>query len=142
MLFSVIVLFTTVRIMRQSLSVMMDAVPHDIDVRRLSSELASMPNVRSVHDLTVWSLSVDWPVMAVHLVVDAGCNATQVLSNATEMARENFGIQHSTIQVELLQPAGGHFHHGHHLLDTLQHTQTAEQRIVDGHNGDAIIQFV
>lgn len=62
-------MFTTVRILRDSFAIIMDAVPADVDLRRLSGELASLPGVRSVHDLTVWAVTVDWPVMAVHLVV-------------------------------------------------------------------------
>lgn len=68
-LFSVIVMFTTVRIMRDSFAIIMDAVPADVDVYQLSGELASVPGVRAVHDLCVWSVTVGWPVMAVHLVV-------------------------------------------------------------------------
>lgn len=68
-LFSVIVMFTTVRIMRDSFAIIMDAVPADVDVRQLSGRLADVPGVRAVHDLCVWSVTVGWPVMAVHLVV-------------------------------------------------------------------------
>lgn len=55
--------------MRQSLAVVLDAVPNGLDVQRLSTELSCLPGVRSVHHLTVWSVTVDWNVMAVHLVI-------------------------------------------------------------------------
>lgn len=68
-LFSIIVMFTTVRLMRESIAIILNAVPGDLDVQLLHNELSCIPGVRSVHDLTVWSVSVNWPVMAVHLVV-------------------------------------------------------------------------
>lgn len=68
-LFSIIVVFTTVRLIKQSLRVVMDAAPADVDVQRLSTELTCLPGVVSVHHLTVWSVTVDWPVMAVHLII-------------------------------------------------------------------------
>lgn len=68
-LFSIIVVFTTVRLIKQSLRVIMDAAPANVDVKRLTTELACLPGVLSVHHLTVWSVTVDWTVMAVHLII-------------------------------------------------------------------------
>lgn len=79
-LFSVIVVFTTVRIMRESLAIIMDAAPSDVDVRRLHGELAELPGVRSVHDLNVWSVTVDWSVLAVHLVIGKCLRDSRVVS--------------------------------------------------------------
>lgn len=67
--FSVIVFFTTIKIMRESIGILMDAVPSTINVAKLEKEMRCVDGVQSVHHLTVWSVSVDWNVMAVHLVV-------------------------------------------------------------------------
>lgn len=62
-------MFTTVRIMKQSLAVILDAVPANIDVQQLTTELNSIPGVRSVHFLNIWSVTIDWNLMSVHLVI-------------------------------------------------------------------------
>lgn len=55
---------------------------------------------RSVHYLNVWSVSVNWNVMSVHLSIDPHSNADKILLVATELARDDFHIKHSTIQIE------------------------------------------
>ncbi|EAA14876.4 AGAP008982-PA, partial [Anopheles gambiae str. PEST] len=67
--FSLIVLITTVRIFRDSMRILVDAVPVDVSLERLSAELAYIEGVKTVHDLRVWSVSTGWNVMTVHLMI-------------------------------------------------------------------------
>ena len=67
--FSVIVFFTTIRIMKESLTVLLDATPLTINMKKLEKELRCIDGVRSVHHLNVFGVSVDWNVMTVHLVI-------------------------------------------------------------------------
>lgn len=67
--FSVIVFFTTIRIMKESLTVLLDATPLTINLDRLRRELLAVEGVRALHHLNVFGISVDWNVMSVHLVI-------------------------------------------------------------------------
>lgn len=67
--FSVIVFFTTIRIMKESLTVLLDATPLTINLDRLKRELLAVEGVRALHHLNVFGISVDWNVMSVHLVI-------------------------------------------------------------------------
>lgn len=67
--FSVIVFFTTIRIMRESLAVLMDATPMTINMGKLKKDLRCIDGVRSLHHLNVFGVSVDWNVMSVHVVI-------------------------------------------------------------------------
>uniref|UniRef100_A0A182Q4F6 Cation efflux protein cytoplasmic domain-containing protein n=1 Tax=Anopheles farauti TaxID=69004 RepID=A0A182Q4F6_9DIPT len=98
--FSLIVLVTTVRIFRDSMRILVDAVPVDITLERLSSELAYIEGVKTVHDLRVWSVSTGWNVMTVHLMIDPLANASDILAAANHVARNDFHIKHSTVQIE------------------------------------------
>lgn len=62
-------LVTTVRIFRDSMRILLDAVPPGIALDRLSTELNCIANVKAVHDLNVWSISSGLNVMTVHLMV-------------------------------------------------------------------------
>lgn len=66
--FSVIVFFTTVRIMKESLVVLLNATPLTVNMGRLEKALRCVDGVRSIHHLNVFGVSVDWNVMTVHLV--------------------------------------------------------------------------
>lgn len=126
--FSLIVLVTTVRIFRDSMRILVDAVPVDVSLERLSSELAYIEGVKTVHDLRVWSVSTGWNVMTVHLMIgtylggrlslpssskqfyivfflaifppDPLANASEILATADHIARHDFRIKHSTVQIE------------------------------------------
>lgn len=67
--FSVIVFFTTIRIMKESLAVLMDATPMTINMSKLKKDLRCIDGVRSLHHLNVFGVSVDWNVMTVHVVI-------------------------------------------------------------------------
>ncbi|XP_050082608.1 zinc transporter 2-like [Anopheles aquasalis] len=98
--FSLIVLVTTVRIFRDSMRILTDAVPSDITLEKLSSELTYIEGVKTVHDLRVWSVSTGWNVMTVHLMIDPLANASEILTAANSIARKDFRIKHSTVQIE------------------------------------------
>lgn len=97
-LFSIIVVFTTVRLMKESMHVLMEGVPANIEVENLQARLSDVPDVIGLHDLHVWSLSAGQPALTVHITCRDGCTAT-VLCQATAVCRE-FSITHTTIQVE------------------------------------------
>lgn len=67
--FSVIVFFTTIRIMKESLTVLLDAVPMTINLAKLEKELRSIDGVLAVHYVNVFGVSVDWNVMSAHVVI-------------------------------------------------------------------------
>ncbi|EAT39515.1 AAEL008693-PA, partial [Aedes aegypti] len=72
-LFSIIVLVTTVRIFRDSMRILMDAVPVNISIEKLRTELGCIHGVKSVHELNVWSISTGLNLMTVHLTVGEYC---------------------------------------------------------------------
>lgn len=99
-LFSLIVLFTTVRIFRDSMRILMDAVPSSIPVEKLQNELGCIPGVKSVHELNVWSISTGLNVMTVHLMVDPLASTAQILVAANTIAQKGFNIKKCTVQIE------------------------------------------
>ncbi|XP_055642073.1 proton-coupled zinc antiporter SLC30A2-like [Toxorhynchites rutilus septentrionalis] len=99
-LFSIIVLVTTARIFRDSMRILLDAVPPGIALDRLGTELNCIPDVKAVHDLNVWSVSTGLNVMTVHLMVDPLADSGEILAAANTIAREGFNIKKCTVQIE------------------------------------------
>lgn len=109
LLFSVIVITTTMRVMKQGVRVLMEGTPDGIDSQEVAAALQSIPSVIAVHDLHIWSLSVDQPALAVHLVVafkgeDNGSalaeSPEEVLNQVNDMLQTKYHISHTTIQLE------------------------------------------
>ncbi|XP_071825583.1 proton-coupled zinc antiporter SLC30A2-like isoform X2 [Apostichopus japonicus] len=99
-LFSVIVMFTTVTILRDAMLVLMEGVPKNVDYTVVRKELETIPGVRMAHSLHVWSLTTTCSAMAVHLAVEPGTETQQVLFNASSLVCQKFGFSFTTIQVE------------------------------------------
>ncbi|XP_034479779.1 zinc transporter 2 [Drosophila innubila] len=103
LLFSVIVVMTTVQLFRESISILLDAVPHHVCLKTLQHELASITGVKSVHHLNVWQHTSEHSVLMAHLVVDLLCDSDTVLELATQLTcGSKYNIKHATIQIERL----------------------------------------
>ena len=94
-----VILVSTCRMLRESLSLSIDGVPEDIDVDRLKSDIENLPHVKSLHHIHVWALSTTLNAMTAHVVIDSRDNETSTLAAITALAHVA-GINHPTIQFE------------------------------------------
>ncbi|GAM20574.1 hypothetical protein SAMD00019534_037490 [Acytostelium subglobosum LB1] len=100
-IFSGIVLFTTVKLLRQSLGVLMEGVPSGISVADVQEDLTQLQGVNEVHDLHIWSITIGRPALSVHLIVGEGIIGDEVLKSAKSMLLKTHNIEHTTIQIEI-----------------------------------------
>uniref|UniRef100_A0AC34QL07 Solute carrier family 30 member 2 n=1 Tax=Panagrolaimus sp. JU765 TaxID=591449 RepID=A0AC34QL07_9BILA len=105
LLFSVIVLFTTIYIIRDALVVLLEGRPSSIDFRSVLDSLEQIDGVRKVHDLRIWALSMNKIAISVHLEIDPETSdAQEILRATTTLLRTEFGVHESTVQIEGYQP--------------------------------------
>lgn len=97
-IFSIIVGFTTIRILKEGISVLMEATPVEIDLKKLEKELQSISHVVEIHDLHVWSLSPGKLSLSCHLISSLPQDSLKLARNHL---KTKYKITHSTIQVEL-----------------------------------------
>ncbi|KAF9287220.1 hypothetical protein BGZ74_001154 [Mortierella antarctica] len=117
-LFSILVMFTTYRLVLDSLGILMEGTPTHIDPEEIESSLLEIPGVVLVHDLHVWNLTAGKPSMAVHLQLVpisplTGGHLTmadydRILTEAQNVVCGRFQIHHSTIQLETASNSSEH----------------------------------
>jgi len=96
----VLILVSSLRLLRQALHALMEGAPLSLDVGELGRALAAVPNVRGVHDLHVWSIASARVVLTAHVVV-AELGRWEDTRVALEgLCRDRFGIGHTTFQPE------------------------------------------
>lgn len=101
LLFSVIVVMTTVNLFKESMHLIMDTVPQGISIDNLEMDLLDIEGVKSVHHLNVWNHTSNHAILMVHLVIDILADSNTVLMKATQLAEsDKYEIKHSTIQIE------------------------------------------
>lgn len=87
-------------LLRESVSMSLDAVPSNIAHGEVEAALIALPGVSFVHDLHIWPISTTEIALTAHLVSPNGYPGDDFLHHASEMLEQRFGIAHSTIQVE------------------------------------------
>ncbi len=90
----------TWRLAAQAVRILVEAAPPGVDLEALNADLAAVPGVIDVHDLHVWTLTSDMDMASAHLMVAVGTDAHAVLDRAGVVLREDYGIDHATLQVE------------------------------------------
>ena len=81
--FSLLVLGTTVTILRNTLAVIMEAAPPGTSYSSVRHTLLAVPGIQAVHNLRIWSLTTDKTALSAHLVLGAKEDAEKVLRDAT-----------------------------------------------------------
>lgn len=104
-LFSILVLFTTVNVMRDTMRIILEGVPKDVSYCELRKRLQTIPGVAAVHSLTIWCLTLDKNALSVHLAIDDAASHQRVLTEASQMLKEHYNFLNTTIQVEYYRPA-------------------------------------
>jgi len=95
-LFSIIVLFTTIPVFKNCISVMMEAAPSSVDIAKLEQEIyeVNTEDIVEVHDLHVWALSMGKNSMSVHIKTR---KPLKTLSQVTDLCRRKYNLFHTTI---------------------------------------------
>lgn len=95
-----VIFFGTWQLLKDSVSLAVDAVPRDIDPRAVYEQLNSLPGVESVHHLHIWALSTTENALTVHLVKPDAADDDRLIEQANQMLARDFNIRHVTIQWE------------------------------------------
>jgi cobalt-zinc-cadmium efflux system protein len=87
-------------LMHQALHILMEGVPPHLNIRDIEMAMSTIPGVRAVHDLHVWTLTSGKDAMSSHVVVNDLTASHQTLGALHTLLHERFGIEHTTIQLE------------------------------------------
>lgn len=100
-LIGLLILHSSWNLVKESLSVLMQAVPKGIRLEDVQQALEEVEGVSKVHDLHVWAVTSDIFTLSAHAVVENGGDFHQVLNGIEDTLKERFNIEHTTIQLEI-----------------------------------------
>jgi cobalt-zinc-cadmium efflux system protein len=100
-LIGLLILHSSWSLVKESLSVLMQAVPKGIRLEDVQQALEEVEGVSKVHDLHVWAVTSDIYTLSAHAVVETGGDFHQVLNGIEDTLKERFNIEHTTIQLEI-----------------------------------------
>jgi cobalt-zinc-cadmium efflux system protein len=97
---NVVIVAGTWTLLRESFNLATDAVPANVDLTAVRSYLTNVSGVSAVHDLHIWAMSTTEIALTAHLVVPNESVSDAFLHEVCSSLQREFGIAHSTIQVE------------------------------------------
>jgi cobalt-zinc-cadmium efflux system protein len=98
---SAVIVLGTWGLMKSAIGLALDAVPEGVDAAAVRAHLLAMPGVTALHDLHIWGMSTTETALTCHLVLPGGHPGDAVLNGVAQQLHHLFGIQHTTIQIEL-----------------------------------------
>jgi len=96
------ILWNAWSILKQSIHILLESTPENIDMKEMVEKLHTVDGVRSVHDLHVWSINENLRMLSAHVVTDdismRECSLIQ--QDINELLEHGYNIQHATLQIE------------------------------------------
>lgn len=97
---ALLILFSSWKLVRESVDILLEAVPPHIDLAEVHRAIAEVDGVEQVHDLHVWTLTSGYIAMSGHAAVADPAETRRILDEIHHRLHEEFGIAHITIQLE------------------------------------------
>lgn len=103
-LISVLVMYSGWRVLRETAGILLEGVPPHLDVAAIERTIRACPGVAGVHDLHVWRISERFDTLTAHVTLARGSHGTDVCRQVADVLKEEYGLDHVTIQPEAPPP--------------------------------------
>ncbi|XP_026675276.1 zinc transporter 2-like isoform X2 [Ceratina calcarata] len=99
-LFSLLVILTTVAIIKDVMNVLMEGIPKGFEYSQVESTFMQIEGVVKVHNLRIWALSLDKTALSAHLAIKPGASPHDILRTATRNIHDKYKFFEMTLQIE------------------------------------------
>jgi len=99
---SAIIIVGVVRVVKESADVLLESAPAHATLPAVREKIRALTGVVDVHDLHVWTIGSGSHVLSAHVLLPDGriSEASEILRGIETRMREDFAIDHVTIQFE------------------------------------------
>ncbi|XP_062819033.1 probable proton-coupled zinc antiporter SLC30A4 isoform X1 [Anolis carolinensis] len=100
--FSILVAFTTFRIIRDTGVIVLEGAPRHLNVDLIKEELMKIEDVFSVQNLNIWSLTAGKTIVIVHLQLVPGVSSKweDIQGKARRLLLNTFGVYQCSVQLQ------------------------------------------
>jgi len=91
------------KIVKETLHILMEGAPDNFKYDSLLAFVRTLPGAKDIHDLHVWSVTPERVALSCHLIVDPNGSlerSTEIIKQLKEYLLKEFGISHTTIEIE------------------------------------------
>lgn len=99
----VMIIWSSMDIIKESFRIFLQGTPLKIDADEVNESIRNIKGVGSIHGLHIWSISSSEIFLSCHVCVDrslGNINSDNIIKSVNSMLETNYGITHTTIQIE------------------------------------------
>lgn len=99
---ALLVAFSGWRVVRDTVRILLESVPQDVDAAAVVARMQAVPGVRDVHDLHIWQVGQGIYALSCHVQISDQLvsQCADILAELNHLLEHEFRIGHSTIQPE------------------------------------------
>ncbi len=97
---AVLVGFAGLRLVRETIDILLESAPRDVDLAAITEELTDVQGVLGIHDLHLWTVTSGFLALSGHIEIADEADSQGVLIPVAQILQSRFGIQHITLQPE------------------------------------------
>jgi len=105
-----LIVWSSWSLIRESTNVLLEGTPSHINLARLEQTILTTVGVEDVHDLHVWTITSGRDALSAHVRHAAGASPDELLQTLGRKLRDEFHLDHLTIQMERWDSADDTFH--------------------------------
>ena len=123
-LIGLLILASSWSLVQKVFQVLVEGTPRRLDMYQVCHTLEEVPGVTLIHDVHCWTITSGYEALTAHVLLDPSLPKDQVepaLRRLRQIASQEFGISHITLQVEQSIDGCTEDHHVGHL-EALQRT--------------------
>ncbi len=99
-LIGILILISSLSLIKESLWVLMEAVPGHIELNIVAERMQQLPEVKAIHDLHIWTLSSGKIALSAHIFIYELSSWQKILLDLRDTLKQEFDIEHVTLQPE------------------------------------------
>ena len=105
------ILWHSYHMLRETIDILMQATPNEIDIPELKAKIEQTPRVRGAHHINVWRLDEHEIMMESHIVIEEEyiSEMEPIKTMIKKLLHDDFGIHHSTLEFEC-EPCNAYKH--------------------------------
>jgi cobalt-zinc-cadmium efflux system protein len=98
----IVILFSTWNLLWDSLRLSLDAVPKNVDLEKVKTEVMKIKGISDIHHIHIWALSTRVNAMTAHLIINENLTSSEeyVLKETAKHELLHLNIQHVTLETE------------------------------------------
>ncbi len=97
------------QLIQEATEILMESTPRHLDIQKVTRRLEQVPGVINIHDLHIWTITSGLYTLSVHAVVNGSRDREAVRCEMMLSLKDQFGLAHTTIQIEEELYACPHF---------------------------------